>query len=42
MRNRVGPWLAAVVSTIIFAGLHYYSPLGLLSVAIFGMAMCWV
>lgn len=42
LRNRIGPWAAALISTSIFAGLHFYSWLGLLSVAIFGLAMCWV
>lgn len=42
LRNRIGPWAAALISTSIFAGLHSYSWMGLLSVAIFGLVMCWV
>lgn len=42
LRNRMGGILAAIVSTLVFALLHFYSWQGLLSVAIFGLVMCWV
>lgn len=38
----VAPCFAALISTSIFAGLHFYSFSGIVSVAIFGLVMCWV
>ncbi len=42
LRSRWNVWVAALVSSLMFAGLHYYSWLGLLSIAAFGMVMCWL
>ncbi len=42
LRNAWPAWVAAVVSSLIFAGLHYYSWFGVLTIAGFGVLMCWV
>jgi hypothetical protein len=38
----MGTWGAAIVSSLIFGGLHYYSWFGMATIALFGMLACWV
>ncbi len=42
LRSRFNVWIAALVSSLIFAGMHFYSWPALISIAVFGMAMCWL
>ncbi len=42
LRARMGVWGAAIVSSLIFGGLHYYSWFGMATIALFGMLACWV
>lgn len=42
LRARLGTWGAAIVSSLIFGGLHYYSWFGIATIALFGMLACWV
>lgn len=42
LRARMGVWGAAIVSSLIFGGLHDYSWFGMATIALFGMLTCWV
>jgi membrane protease YdiL (CAAX protease family) len=42
IKNHTGFWPAAVLSSGLFATLHYYSPGGFITVFLFGMAMACV
>jgi membrane protease YdiL (CAAX protease family) len=42
LRRRGGFLLAAIVSSAVFAGLHFYSLPGFVSVMWFGLAACWI
>jgi len=42
LRGRMGTWGAALISSLIFGGLHYYSWFGMASIALFGMFTCWI
>jgi len=42
LRGRLGPWAAAILSSLIFGGLHYYSWFGMAAIALFGMFACWI
>ena len=42
LRSKLHPVFAAFISSAIFAIMHFYSPLGVVSVLLFGMATCWI
>ncbi len=42
LRNRMAPWIAALLSSLLFASLHHYSYIGLVDILAFGMIMCWI
>lgn len=42
LRNRMAPWIAALLSSLLFASLHNYSYIGLVDILAFGMIMCWI
>lgn len=42
LKSRTNVWVAALISSLIFAGMHFYSWPALISILVFGMAMCWL
>ena len=40
--KKLGPWKAAIISSLAFSLLHLYDPLGALAVFIFGMMACYL
>ncbi len=42
LRSRWPVWVAALVSSLVFAAMHFYSWPGLATIVIFGLVMCWL
>jgi membrane protease YdiL (CAAX protease family) len=42
LRARLGTWGAAILSGLIFGGLHYYSWFGMASITLYGIFACWI
>jgi len=42
LRGKLGPWGAAILSSLIFGGLHYLHGFGMAAIALFGMFACWI
>ena len=42
LRHKIGPFQAALFSSLCFAALHGYSWLGLVAVFIYGLVFCWL
>ncbi len=42
LRGRAGFWGAALFSSLVFGGLHYYSWFGMLAIVLFGILTCWI
>jgi membrane protease YdiL (CAAX protease family) len=41
-RSRAGFWPAALASSLIFGGMHFYSWFGMATIVAFGLFACWI